>query len=287
MRTLEVVASFMADCKLRGLSPKTVETYSLHTTRLARLSPKYPPKPAVIQQFLATVRGPHNADSHYRTFRALDNYARRRFRTKNFMNSVTRPRVQRQIMPTITGTELDLLATFLETAPERDRAIVALFIDTAIRKGEAANLKRDDIQEDRIIVHGKTGYRVAPISEDTRDMLLSLPAQADGFVFHGVGPHRDKPLGATGLYKIVRKYLRLAGRQGRQRGPQILRRSFGKFWLMDGGDLKSLSLIMGHQSVKTTDEYYTPLLAEDIVRLHKRHTPGKIFQRCSNSEIYD
>jgi len=283
MKTKEVVSSFMTNCKLRGLSTKTLEGYNCHCERLIQLSPKFPPKPEIIQNFLANVKGVYNADSHYRTWHALDNYAHRRFKTPNFMKSVTRPRIPKQIMPTISNTELDLLSIYLESASLRDKAIIVLFIDTAIRKGEAINLKRKDILEDRIIVHGKTGYRVAPISDITRDLLLSLPVREDGYVFHGTGKYRDNPLGATGFYKIVKKYLSMVGYQGKQFGPQTLRRSFGVFHLKDGGDLKSLSLILGHSNINTTANYYTPLLTEDVIQIHHKHTPGRIFENVDNS----
>ena len=278
MKTQEVVVSFMADCRLRSLSPRTLEGYNLHTKRLIELSPKYPPRPEIIQAFLANLKGIYNADAHYRTFHALGNYAEKRYKIPNFMTSVTRPRVTRQIMPTISDTELNLLAWALETASPRDKAIMALLVDTAIRRGEACNLKRQDILENRIIIHGKTGYRVAPISEVTRDLLLSLSATTDGYVFHGTGKYKDKPLGSTGFYKVVKRYLSMVGYRGRQFGPQTLRRSFGRFHLKDGGDMQSLSLILGHKSIKTTADYYAPLLTEDVIQIHKKHTPGRVFE---------
>jgi len=282
MRTQEVVASFMADCRLRGLSPKTLRGYDCHVKRLIQLSPKFPPKPDTIQEFLATVKGAHNADAYYRTYHALGKYAERRYKKPNFMRSVTRPRVPKQIMPTISNTELNLLAVFLEKATPRDKAILALFIDTAIREGEACNLKRQDILEDRIIIHGKTGYRVAPLSSVTRDLLLALSVYEDGYVFHGTHKYRDKPLGSTGFYKIVKKYLSMIGYSGgKSFGPQILRRSFGRFHLKDGGDMQSLSLILGHRSIKTTADYYAPLLTEDVIQIHHKHSPGRVFENVS------
>jgi len=270
----------MADCRLRGLSPKTLRGYDYHVKRLIQLSPQFPPKPETIKVFLSEVKGLHNADSHYRTFHALGNYAEKRYRIPNFMQSVTRPHVPKTIMPTISSMELNVLAVFLEKAPPRDKAIMALFIDTAIRSGEAINLKRKDVGEDRIIVHGKTGYRIAPISKITRDLLLSLPIHEDGYIFHGTNKNKNKPLGSTGLYKLVKKYLTMVDYQaGKQYGPQTLRRSFGRFHLKDGGDMQSLSLILGHKSIKTTADYYAPLLTEDVIEIHKKHTPGRVFEK--------
>jgi integrase len=281
MRTKEVAASFMADCTLRGLSTRTLQGYKSHLERLIEISPQFPPKPEIVQQFLADVKGVHNADAHYRTFRAVSNYAHKRFQTPNFMRSVTRPRIPKLIMPTISNMELNLLAWAVESIPPRDKAIICLFIDTAIRKGEAVNLKRKDIQEDRIIIHGKTGYRVAPISKITRDLLLSLPIHEDGYVFHGTFRYKNHRLNSTGFYKVVRKCLRSIGYEGKQFGPQTLRRSFGVFHLRDGGDLKSLSLILGHSNITTTANYYTPLLTEDVIQIHHKHTPIKVFENAN------
>lgn len=277
MRMQEIVNSFLTDCELRGLSDKTLETYGYHLKRLLESSPGYPPKLESVQHLLTSIRGKYNADSHYRTFHAFSKYAHKRYKAPDFMSSVVRPRIRREIMPTICNLELNLLATFLENAPLRDKAIICLFVDTAIRSGEASNLKRADVEQypDRIIIHGKTGYRVAPISETTRELLLCLPVHDDGYVFHGIGRYKNHRLDKTGFYKVVRKYLRLTGYSGKQFGPQILRRSFGRFWLKDGGDMKTLSLILGHKSIKTTDDYYTPLLSEDIVELHHMHSPGR------------
>jgi len=275
MKTMEVITSFMDDCSLRGLSPKTLKDYNRYANDLPIISPKFPPKPVIIQHALANVKGEYSRDYCYRVFRAIDNYAHTRFNTPNFMKSVTRPRIQKKVMSTITPTELNLLAWTLNDAPLRERAVIALFVDTAIRIGEAAHLQRKDIQDDRLIVHGKTGYRVVPVSPVTKDLLLSLPVHDDGFVFHG---RNNRPLRESGLYKIARRFLVKIGYSGSQFGPQVLRRSFGVFHLRDGGDLKSLSLILGHSNITTTANYYTPLLTNDIIEIHHRHSPGRVFE---------
>lgn len=287
IKTQRIGDSFLADCRNKKLSPKTLRGYIYHINRLIQLSPKFPPKSEIIQRALADISGALNADAYYRTWHALGNYARGKYGIANFMDNVIRPRVPKQIMPTISETELNRLAILLREATPRDKAIIALFIDTAIRNGEACNLKRKDIHEDRIIVHGKTGYRIAPISEVTRDLLLSLPAMTDGYVFYGTGKYRNKPLASTGFYKIVRKYLKMVGYQGKQFGPQTLRRSFGRFWLKEVKDIRSLQLILGHESIETTAKYYAPYLAEDIIELHQEYTPGKVFEDVSLKRLQE
>lgn len=275
-KTQQIGDSFLEDCRYRKLSPKTLRGYIDHVNRLTTLSKWFPPKPEIVQQCLADFTGIHNADAYYRTWHALGSYAEKRYKIPNFMGKVTRPKVPRQIMPTLTATQLNSLATLLRDAPLRDKAILTLFIDTAVRNGEACNLRRGDILEDRIIVRGKTGYRVAPLSSITREFLLALPVHEDGYIFHG---RLGKPLGSTGFYKVVKRYLLKVAYRGKQFGAQTLRRSFGRFHLLDGGDMQSLSLILGHKNITTTANYYAPLLAEDVIKIHHRHTPGRVFER--------
>lgn len=277
IKTQEIGDGFLADCRNRRLSAKTLEGYIQHIKQLIALSEDFPPEPEVIQGFLAS-KGVYNADAHYRTWHALGKYGERKHGIPSFMERVTRPRVPKQIMPTISVEQLKSLAALLRDAPIRDKAIIALLVDTAIRSGEAASLKRDNVLEDRILVIGKTGYRVAPLSPITRELLLALPIYEDGYVFHGYG---HKPLGHTGFWKIVRKYLRSAGYKGKQASPQIFRRSFGVFHLKDGGDLKSLSLILGHASITTTARCYTPLLEQDVIEIHHKHSPGRVFENAT------
>jgi len=277
IKTQEIGDSFLADCRDRKLSNKTIGGYIPHIKKLIELSEEIPPEPKVIQGFL-TSKGAYNADAHYRTWHCVGNYAKRQYGIPNFMDGVIRPRIPRQIMPTISEAELLRLAKFLNTeASPRDKAILALFIDTGIRKGEACNLKRKNVWEDRIVVTGKTGYRVAPLSPITRELLLALPVHEDGYVFHGIGSHKNHHLASSGFYKIVRSCLRAIGYKDRQPSPQMLRRSLGRFWLLSGGDMKSLSMTLGHASVATTDRAYTPLLDEDVIKLHHKHTPARVF----------
>lgn len=278
MRTQEVVDGFLSDCKLRGLSLKTLKDYNRYANQLPILSPQFPPKPLIIQTFLAGVKSPYLADLYYRIWHAIGGYEERQDGTPNFMRSVTRPRVPPKIMDTISGTELNLLAWALQDATPRDKAVMALFLDTAIRIGEAANLKRADIKDDVIVVHGKTGYRVVPISHIARDFLLSLPVCDDGYVFHG---RYGKPLKESGLYKVCRRYLIKVGYSGDHYGPQTLRRSFGRFWFKEGGDVRSLQLIYGHASPTTTLKYYAAFQVEDVIEIHHKHTPIRVFEEIT------
>jgi len=108
-----------------------------------------------------------------------------------------------------------------------------------------------------------------------KELLLSLPNYDDGYIFHGRLGGRLKE---SGLYKVVKHYLIKVGYTGKQFGPQTLRRSFSRFWFREGGDPKSLQLILGHADISTTLKYYVAWQEEDVIEIHHKHTPIKVFQ---------
>lgn len=55
--------------------------------------------------------------------------------------------------------------------------------------------------------------------------------------------------------------------------PHMLRNNFAKRFLMNGGDIYTLSKILGHSSVKVTEECYLDLDIEDLRKQYQRHSP--------------
>jgi integrase len=46
--------------------------------------------------------------------------------------------------------------------------------------------------------------------------------------------------------------------------PHDLRHTFGHRWLVAGGDIYTLSKLLGHSSVNVTEQHYAHLLKEDL-----------------------
>lgn len=291
METQEVVRSFMVDCELRELKPRTKEFYSRYLKRYASTFPQLPFKAPIIQGFLLEFKGVYNRHGAYRALSALYNYAGRMgFYNKddNPMRFVSRPRLPDKIQPTLTHADLLLLAEELkkpETKP-KNRALMVLLVDTGIRLGELLTLERRNIQDKFIIVSGKRGYRVVPLSEIAKDLLLALPVYDDGYVFHGLNRGKNSPrLGKTGAYKVIRYYLKkilYAG--GSQYGAQTFRRTYGRVHTEAGGDPKSLQLQFGHQNLQTTLKYYLPWCIKDVVEKHDAYSPGRVFTEVQLNE---
>ena len=55
--------------------------------------------------------------------------------------------------------------------------------------------------------------------------------------------------------------------------PHMLRNNFAKRFLLNGGDIYTLSKILGHSSVKVTEECYLDLQTEDLRQQYQKHSP--------------
>jgi integrase/recombinase XerD len=164
----------------------------------------------------------------------------------------------------------------------RDRAILTLIMDNGVRAGEVCSLLKENIKQETVVVYGKTGWREAPISEETRHLLLQVSALSpDDFVFHGC----KGPLTRFGIYRIVREHMEKAGIKGPKLGPHRLRHAFGKNFLVQGGDLRSLQEIMGHTDIKTTQKY-AALNLTDIIKKHRKFSPLKAAHAAAQESLF-
>jgi integrase/recombinase XerD len=274
VKTSETIKRYLESCRARNLSAKTIAWYGWLLGKYCRTYKELPTDPAAVEKFLATVPGgDETRHGYYRALRALYNWTcgtekkPGRYKLPSPMTKVLAPRRKKKTRWYLSTTELGwLMATPLSP---RDRTLVMVLIDTGIRIGEALNLAREDVQKDTLLVDGKTGPREVPVSPETREKLMELAAK--GFVFQGVKGRMTH----SGAYRTVRLALRRAGIPAKKWGPHTLRHTFGRHYILAGGDLVSLQRILGHTNIKTT-QIYAEMDLRDITLQHHRFTPLKL-----------
>ena len=272
MKTREAVELFLSNREWRGLSIRTRQQYRQQLYRFVNQFQDLPVKPEDIEKFLAHINAtPETVHSYIRTLRTFYNFLKERRKVPNPMIYIENPKLSNKVMPTLEIEDIQLLSVFVKN--QRDKALIHLLLDTGIRAGEAINLKRDDINEDFIKVKGKVGERIVPISNSVVELLLSLPTHPDGYVFHG----KKGRMTRSGVYYIVRKYLKMIGITGDKLGPHRLRHTFGRQFLNLGGDLRSLQLQLGHQNIQTTQKYAN-LAINDVIKKHHKYTPLQVME---------
>ncbi|MBA7602291.1 Tyrosine recombinase XerC [subsurface metagenome] len=299
MKTQMAVDDFLRSRQARNLSPITIAWYREKLQLFARLCPELPEEPGPIEEHLATIQGvPETRHAHFRALRAFFKFVSERYepasrkkRLPNPMTKVAPPRCPKKVMTTLEPDEtmrllLSSSSSLLLSSSSsslRDKALLTLLIDTGIRTSEAAGLRKQDIKTSTVRVRGKTGEREIPISEETKGLLLTLSAQDKGeYIFNG---HKG-PLGRHGVYRIVNAHMKKAGISGPKLGGHRLRHAFGKGYLVNGGDLRSLQQIMGHANITTTEKY-AALTLDDTIKKHHQFTPLRAAHAAAQESFLD
>ncbi len=287
MKTQAAVNDFLHSRQALSLSQESITWYQAKLQRFAHFCPKPPKDPRPIEAFLAGLK-PSEATqyslstkrNYFNALRALFRFISERHGTRNPMAKMHLPGRDSDEEP-MASLEADELMSLLYSATIlRDKAILTLFVDTGMRSGELAGLRKLDIEAEIVTVRGKSGKRQIPISEDARRLLLSLiiaEASKDEYVFHG---HKG-PLTRNGVYRIVHGHMKSAGIKGPKLGPNRIRHGFGKGYLVNGGDLRSLQVLMGHKRITTTQKY-TTFISKDIIEKHHKYSPlGRLTPQLS------
>lgn len=179
------------------------------------------------------------------------------------------------------ATLAQLRSLFLAAAktsyPARNRAILALFIGTGVRRGECASLTVADLRfhadgSGVATVRGKrtkanrTGVRDVAFDAATGSCLLAY-LEASGYSDGPLWPGRDgRPLSVKSLYRIVRQCVASAGLDGMIQACHDLRRAFATHYARAfKGQIYDdiLRRQMGHTTFRMTAQY-SLLDADDI-----------------------
>src|SRR6185295_14669229 len=121
--------------------------------------------------------------------------------------------------------------------------------------------------KERIVPIGREAVLATRIYLDRgRPALVGLRDDA-----HLIVNRRGGGLTRQGLYKIVQRYARDAGLEGRM-SPHTLRHTFATHLLAGGCDLRSLQEMLGHADVATT-QIYTHLSADRLKDVYFKAHP--------------
>ena len=145
-----------------------------------------------------------------------------------------------------TKSELDLLFNGIQ---DKDfNAFVKFAYYTGARSGEIRNIQPQNLTEGSLTVFGKTGRRMVKISRQAHTIIENqdpLWSYSKDFVSHT-------------FKKEVR---RLEIKDARFHD---LRRTFGLNLIKQGMSIYKVSKLLGHASVRTTEQHYAPLLTVEI-----------------------
>ena len=145
-----------------------------------------------------------------------------------------------------TKDELKKLFTFIED--DTFNSFVQFAYYTGARSGEIRSISIDNVLEDSLVVRGKSGRRIVKLNSQAKDII-----------------HSQKELWNYSKDYVSHKFKKEVRRIGINNARfHDLRRTFGLNLIKQGMSIYKVSKLLGHRSIKTTEQHYAPLLIDDI-----------------------
>lgn len=208
------------------------------------------------------------------------------WRTDNPAELLETPKLGLKLPDTLSVEEIDQMIAEIDLGSaegERNRAILETLYGCGLRVSELTELKLSDLffEENFIRVIGKGNkQRLIPISDYTikyidiyrKEIRVHLPIQKgfEDFVFLN---RRGKKLTRVMIFTIIKNLAEKAGLR-KKISPHTFRHSFATHLLKNGADLRSIQMMLGHESITTT-EIYTHLddtsIREAVLKFHPRN----------------
>lgn len=290
----EVVSDYLESLRAAGRSPRTIEWYggflaeflqfadrSNGQVTLEQLTPPAVRRWLVALQARPQPPAPASLAGRVRTLKAFGAWVASEYDlVVHPLRGVRTPSVPQVLVRSLRESEVVRLLETAETRsriPERDAAIILLIVDTGLRVSEVVRLNIADVDFEvgRCRVFGKGAKeRLVPIGRRARRALRrSIAARRqpapDAPLFLGRDGQR---LTIGGLQKLIRRLARAS--LDVRCSPHVLRHTFARSFLTNGGDVFSLQRILGHSPTSLdVTRRYVQLLDEDLREAHRRASP--------------
>lgn len=177
----------------------------------------------------------------------------------NPCDGIDYPKLGKNIPDILTLKEIEKLLEIdvIDFKTARNKAIVELLYSTGIRVSELTNLKRNniDLENNFIRIIGKGNKeRIIPIGEYATYSIIEYikykPISKCDYLF--LNNHLNQ-ISRHGILFILKKLA--LEKNIKNISPHTLRHSFATHMLEAGADLRSIQLMLGHESISTTEIY--------------------------------
>lgn len=295
----ELLVDFIEDLEVTGgRSKKTAENYALYINRLIEFTGDITVDEItseVLRKYRLWLNRYKNDNNdelslttqsyHLIALRMFFKYLSRRDITSLSSDKVLLPKTVRPQVTFLHSDEIERMLNEIDLSSEeglRDRALIELLFSSGLRVSELVSLNRDHINptkreftirgkgsKDRPAFVSASAYQRVSDYLDARDdplpaLFLSYsrnkgPATTDG---------NYRRLSARSVQRIVDKYTRLAGIT-KHVSPHTLRHSFATDLLMNGADIRSVQVMLGHSDISTT-QIYTHVTDSHLKEVHEK-----------------
>jgi site-specific recombinase XerD len=260
---LRKFASFAGNGEPARISALSVNDARAFVAHLQGVDAKYKNHPLTPQ--IAGGLSPYTIHGYVRTMKVFGSWLQEEgFTAANIFSKLKRPKLPQPLIEVLSEEEMKKILDCINPnclLGARLYVIVLLLLDTGIRASELVTLtvENTDISNGTIKVVGKgRKERITPFGSTTKKALLRYlttwrPEPATEQIHHLVLATDGTSLTYQGLRKIID---RLGKRADVERlHAHLFRHTFAVRYLMAGGDLMALKLMLGHSSIEVTQQY--------------------------------
>ena len=275
----------------RGLSAATCEAYQRDLLQVFRWLCRslLDCDEATILKYLAyRHRGGTSSRSSARTLSTLRGFyayaIERGLIQHNPCAHIELPKLGRALASVLTEEDVDDLLNAPQVQKHvwefRDRVMLELMYATGLRVSELVNLPVSavNIRQGVVRVFGKgSKERIVPIGEDAQHWIQRylhnirtelLKGGACNELFPSI---RAQRMCRQTFWHGIKRYAQRAGIE-KPISPHSLRHAFATHLLNHGADLRAVQLMLGHESLSTT-QIYTHVATQRLKNIHAQHHP--------------
>lgn len=262
----------------RGLSKNTIENYTFDIEKLVlflnekeiKISPIHISEETV-QQFIYEMAPQINPRSQSRLISGLKSFFNylifEDYRKDTPLELIEVPKTGRKLPDTLSTEEIDALIEAIDLSTlegERNKAMLETLYSCGLRVSELISLKISDLffEEGFIKITGKGNkQRFVPVGKTTIKFIttyvnqirvhIAVQKNFEDTLFLN---RRGKQLTRAMIFTII-KNLASTINLNKTISPHTFRHSFATHLLENGADLRSIQLMLGHESITTTEVY--------------------------------
>lgn len=281
----------------RGLSKNSIDNYTLDVKKLILYleENKITESPIsitseIVHQFIYELAKSANARSQSRIISGLRSFFSylifEDYRDDNPLELIESPKIGIKLPDTLAEEEIDNLINAIDLSKpegERNRAILETLYGCGLRVSELVNLKLSDLffDEGFIKVTGKGDkQRFVPIVETTQKYINIYRKEVRSHIKIQSGfedtlflNRRGKQLTRAMIFTIIKQLAEKIGLK-KSISPHTFRHSFATHLLQNNADLRSIQLMLGHESITTT-EIYVHLDKSHLTKVVQEFHPRK------------
>ena len=280
----------------RGLSENTIINYQLDLKALVQFLENHgidqTPiniKAETLQQFIYEEAKEKSAYSQSRRISGLKSFFKflvfEKYRDDQPIQWLEAPKIGRKLPDTLNFDEIIKMLEVIDLSKSegiRNRAILETLYGSGLRVSELVNLQKSDLfaKEKIVRITGKGNkQRLVPLGDFALDFIQTYLTEVqvyqkiqkgfENFVFLN---RNGKALTRNMIFLIVQKTAELAGIR-KKVSPHTFRHSFATHLLENGADLRSIQVLLGHESITTTEIYThidTRYLQQVMEKFHPR-----------------